>query len=145
MNINEATAVTDELVAAFERLVPQLNSAAQLSPREQLEKVVSARNSSLLLARDDDDTIIGTLTLVWYDIPTARRIWIEDVVVDEAARGQGVGEKLVRAALERVKQLGGQQVDLTSRPMREAANRLYQRLGFERRETNYYRYTFEKC
>jgi ribosomal protein S18 acetylase RimI-like enzyme len=84
---------------------------------------------------------VGTLTLVLFRIPTAMRAWIEDVVVDESARGAGVGEALTLAALERAADAGARTVDLTSRPSREAANRLYTRLGFELRETNVYRWT----
>jgi ribosomal protein S18 acetylase RimI-like enzyme len=83
---------------------------------------------------------VGSLTLAVFRIPTGLRAWIEDVVVDESARGQGVGEALNRAALDRAAALGAVTVDLTSRPSRAAANRLYQRLGFEPRETNVYRY-----
>ena len=91
------------------------------------------------VARDDDGTIVGVSTLAVFPIPTARRAWIEDVIVDQAARGQGVGEALTQAMINRSRELGCATVDLTSRPSREAANRLYQRLGFERRATNVYR------
>ena len=92
------------------------------------------------VARDDDGTIVGVSTLAVFRIPTGLRAWIEDVIIDEAARGQGVGEALTRAMLDRARELGCATVDLTSRPSREAANRLYQRVGFEQRETNVYRY-----
>jgi ribosomal protein S18 acetylase RimI-like enzyme len=94
-----------------------------------------------LVARGEDQRVVGTLTLVLYYIPTGVRAVIEDVVVDEAARGQGVGEALTRAALEVAAAKGARTVDLTSRPSRQAANRLYERLGFQRRETNVWRYT----
>ena len=98
----------------------------------------------LYIARDPQrqDEIVGTLTLALYRIPTGLRAWIEDVVVDAGARGQGIGEALTRAALQRAQAEGAREVDLTSRPSREAANRLYQRLGFLKRETNSYRYNF---
>jgi ribosomal protein S18 acetylase RimI-like enzyme len=83
--------------------------------------------------------VIGTLTLALFRIPTGVRAWIEDVVVDEAARGRGAGEALTREALRLAEEAGARTVDLTSRPEREAANRLYQRLGFERRSTSVYR------
>ena len=91
------------------------------------------------MAVDDDGTLLGSLTLALFRIPTGLRAWIEDVVVDDAARGRGVGEELNRVALRRAAEAGATTVDLTSRPSREAANRLYQRLGFERRDTNVYR------
>jgi ribosomal protein S18 acetylase RimI-like enzyme len=87
-----------------------------------------------------DGVIVGSLTLVIFHIPTGIRAWIEDVVVDVDARGKGVGEALNKFALAEAKRQGATTVDLTSRPSREAANRLYQRLGFKARETNVYRY-----
>ena len=135
--------VDDEIMAAFERLVPQLSSSAVMPTRQELEEI--AANESLLIARDSeqDGLIIGTLTLVTFRIPTGVRAWIEDVVVDTSARGKGAGEALTRAALERAAELGAKTVDLTSRPSREAANRLYQRVGFVLRQSNLYRYTLE--
>jgi ribosomal protein S18 acetylase RimI-like enzyme len=99
----------------------------------------------LLIAvdREAEDRILGSLTLAWFRIPTGVRAWIEDVVVDEAARGHGVGDLLNRAALDRARELGAKTVDLTSRPSREAANRLYQRIGFIARDTNVYRFTLD--
>lgn len=96
-------------------------------------------NSVLFLATIDG-SIVGSLTLALYAIPTGLKAWIEDVVVDEAASGQGIGEALNQAAIEEARRRGSKDVSLTSRPSREAANRLYQRIGFERRETNVYRY-----
>jgi ribosomal protein S18 acetylase RimI-like enzyme len=135
--------VTDEVVAAFERLVPQLSSSARVPSRSELNEI--AANESLLIARDSDQNgfIVGSLTLVTFRIPTGVRAWIEDVVVDEAARGKGAGEALTRRALERAAELGSKTVDLTSRPTREAANRLYQRVGFELRHSNLYRYNLK--
>ena len=141
MQIVEATEVTPELVAAFDRLIPQLSSSNPPPTAEELEDLVRSGASMLLLAVDDDGTILGSLTLVLFRIPTGIRAWIEDVVVDGDARGRGVGEALNTAALDRARQAGATTVDLTSRPSREAANRLYQRLGFVARETNVYRYT----
>jgi len=107
---------------------------------------VAAPGTHLLVARASLDggaaaTIVGTLTLVVFRIPTGLRAWIEDVVVDESARGRGVGEALTMAAIGLAAGAGARTVDLTSRPTREAANRLYRRLGFELRETNVYRYS----
>ena len=97
----------------------------------------------LLVARDDSAAIVGSLTLVLFRIPTAVRAWIEDVVVDESARGRGVASALVNRALEQAAVAGARTVDLTSRPSRQDANRLYQELGFELRETNVYRYALD--
>nr|WP_322805439.1 GNAT family N-acetyltransferase [Thermanaerothrix sp.] len=141
MQIEIARAVTDDMVEAFARLIPQLSSSSLPPTRQELEEMVNSDASILFLARDEDGQIVGTLTLVVFRIPTGRRAWIEDVVVDEAARGRGIGEALTRAALEHAARLGVKTVDLTSRPSREAANRLYQKIGFVRRETNLYRYT----
>jgi len=107
-----------------------------------LQAIVDSDASVLLIARDGDDgdRIVGSLTLALFRIPTGLRAWIEDVVVDDAARGKGVGRKLNEAAIDHARSVGATTVDLTSRPSREAANRLYQRLGFEARETNIYRF-----
>jgi ribosomal protein S18 acetylase RimI-like enzyme len=138
--VEEARAVDVALVEAFERLTPQLSRSNPPPTREELDEIVRSEASRLLLARDDDGTILGSLTLVVFRIPTGVRAWVEDVVVDEAARGKGVGEELNREALRIAKDAGAVTVDLTSRPSREAANRLYQRIGFKQRETNVYRY-----
>ena len=142
VRIEEVTVVDDELVAAFELLIPQLSSSNPPPPAEELQEIVDAPDSVLLIARDDRDNgrIVGSLTLAMFRIPTAFRAWIEDVVVDDAVRGRGIGDKLNRVALERAREAGAKTVDLTSRPSREAANRLYKRIGFEQRETNVYRY-----
>jgi len=143
IEIIEATEVTNDLVEAFQRLIPQLSSSNPPPSGAELQAIVSSEASVLLLAvdRDADDRILGSLTLAWFRIPTGVRAWIEDVVVDGEARGQGVGEHLNRHALDVARSLGARTVDLTSRPSREAANRLYQRLGFVPRETNVYRFT----
>lgn len=139
--IEEITTVTDEVVAAFERLIPQLSSSNPPPTRDQLEAIARSDASVLFVARGDRGDIVGSLTLALFRIPTGIRAWIEDVVVDDDARGQGVGEALNRAALDRARAEGARTVDLTSRPSRGAANRLYQKLGFEPRETNVYRFT----
>lgn len=141
MQITELTEITPEVVAAFDRLIPQLSSSNPPPTEDELRALARSEASILLIASDDDGTILGSLTLVVFRIPTGLRAWIEDVVVDDAARGRGVGEALNRAALDRARREGATTVDLTSRPSREAANRLYRRLGFEARETNIYRYT----
>jgi ribosomal protein S18 acetylase RimI-like enzyme len=143
VRVEEVTAVDDELVDAFARLIPQLSSSNPPPSADQLREIVESPATVLLVARDDRGRIVGSLTLALFRIPTALRAWIEDVVVDGDARGQGVGEALNRAALARARKAGATTVDLTSRPSREAANRLYQRIGFEQRETNVYRFTLE--
>lgn len=144
VQIVEATEVTPALIEAFNRLVPQLSKSNPPPTAAELALIVESPASILLVAVDPDGgAILGSMTLAWFRIPTGVRAWIEDVVVDEAARGRGVGEALNREALDRARVLGAKTVDLTSRPSREAANRLYQRLGFEPRETNVYRYNLD--
>lgn len=139
IRIDVASSVTDELLTAFERLIPQLSSSSPAPSREHLERIVNSDSCRLLLAREGEH-IVGSLTLVVFPIPTGSRAWIEDVVVDSSARGKGVGEALNMKALEIARAEGAVTVDLTSRPSREAANRLYQRIGFMKRDTNVYRY-----
>jgi len=142
MEISVVTEVTDEVVAAFVRLVPQLSASNPPPVREELAEMVASPASSLFIARDAElnNEIIGSLTLVLFRIPTGIRAWIEDVVVDSRARGKGTGEALTRAAIQKAAEAGAHTVDLTSRPSREPANRLYRRIGFQLRETNVYRY-----
>lgn len=143
--VEECETVTDELVEALAALIPQLSSSSPPPDAAQLAEIVAGDATHLLVARDGDGPglggrIVGSMTLVVFRIPTGVRAWIEDVVVDGAARGQGVGEMMNRAALDLAIGRGARTVDLTSRPSREAANRLYRRIGFEERETNVYRY-----
>jgi len=140
LSVTEATVVDDELVEAFVRLTPQLSSSNPPPSREELEEIVASPATVLFVAREADGPILGSLTLALFRIPTGLRAWIEDVVVDEAARGKGVGAALNEAALDHARAVGARTVDLTSRPSREAANRLYQRLGFVERDTNVYRF-----
>ena len=140
MHITQATTVSDELVAAFARLVPQLSSSAQAPTRADLEAIVESPATTLLLAEDDEGAVIGSLTLALFRTPTGTRAWIEDVIVDESARGQGAGEALVAEAIQLAAEAGARTVDLTSRPARDAANALYEKIGFRMRETNVYRY-----
>ena len=139
MTVDEARQVTGELVGAIGRLVGQLSSGTSAPSASELEEVVTARATRLLVARDSRGEIVGTLTLVIFRTPTGTRAWIEDVVVDERARGRGAGEALTREAIRRAAQSGARTVDLTSRPQRREANRMYDRIGFQRRETHVYR------
>ncbi len=139
VRVQEADEVSAELVDAMAALIPQVSSSAGPPSEDELQTIVSSPVTRLLLARDGDGPILGTLTLVVFRIPTGVGAWIEDVVVDERARRQGVGETLMGAAIRLAEESGARSVNLTSRPCREAANRLYRRLGFEERETNIYR------
>ena len=132
--------VADELVDALARLLPQLSSSARVPDRAELELLVRSDAATLLVARDAEGRIVGSLTLALFPTPTGLRAWIEDVVVDEASRGTGVGVALTEEALEIARAAGARTVDLTSRPSRVAANGLYRRVGFTQRETNVYRY-----
>ncbi len=143
VEITVVTGVDNEVVEAFARLIPQLSSSNPPPDREALEEIVGSDASVLLVARVDG-RIVGSLTLALFRIPTGLRAWIEDVVVDTAARGRGVGEALNRVAVETAAARGATTVDLTSRPSREAANRLYARMGFEPRDTNVYRFDLRR-
>ena len=141
--VEVATHVDEALVNAVARLVPQLSSSTSPPTRVELEVIVAGPSTMLLIARKDR-AVVGMLTLALFRIPTGIRAWIEDVVVDAEARGQGVGEVLTREAIRIAGTHGARTVELTSRPSREAANRLYQRIGFERRDTNVYRLSIGK-
>jgi ribosomal protein S18 acetylase RimI-like enzyme len=139
VTIRAASEVDDRLVADFARLIQQLSSSSPPPTAAELLSIVDNPHSVLFLA-DLDGVVVGSLTLAFYRIPTGLKAWIEDVVVDESARGHGVGEALNLAAVDEARARGAKNVSLTSRPSREAANRLYQRLGFEPYETNLYRF-----
>jgi len=139
--VERATEVTPELVDAFARLTPQLSASAPAPGVAELTEMVRSPATILLVARDGERGIVGSMTLVVFRIPTGVRAWVEDVVVDGSARGRGVAEMLCRDALNRACAAGARTVDLTSRPTREAANRLYRRLGFVLRDTNVYRWS----
>lgn len=140
MEIFEAKEVTDEMVEMWRKLMPQLSSSSPLPTREQLESIINSQSVVLFMAREGGK-LVGSLSLAYFRVPTGTRGWIEDVVVDESMRGHGIGEALTRSALAKARELNIRTVDLTSRPSREAANRLYQRVGFQLRTTNLYRYT----
>ncbi len=140
VDVSVCSEVTEEVVRAFGVLIPQLSRSNPAPSWDELDALVRSEASTLFVARVDG-RIVGSLTLAMFRIPTGVRAWIEDVVVDESARGHGVGEALNRAALDHARDNGAITVDLTSRPSREAANRLYKRMGFEQRDTNVYRFT----
>ena len=139
-----ADAATPQLVGAFATLIPQLSRSSPPPTQSELAEMISAPATDVLVATDvSSGAILGLLTLVVFRIPTGVRAWIEDVVVDGEARGRGVGEALNQYALDLARDKGAKTVDLTSRPSREAANRLYQRIGFVARDTNVYRYELD--
>jgi ribosomal protein S18 acetylase RimI-like enzyme len=143
ISVDVVDEVTDGVLDALNRLVPQLSSRAQALDRTSLGVLLASPGVTLFVARRNGEEI-GTLTLVVFSIPSGERAWIEDVVVDESARGSGAGEALVRAAIAHAASLGLSEVDLTSRPTRTAANALYQKMGFVQRETNVYRFSIER-
>ena len=138
VEIEAVQTATDEIVKAFGRLLPQLSRSAKPLDLMKLGELVAWDGNTLLVARREGQ-IVGALTLVMFPIPTGRRAWIEDVVVDESARGLGVGAALTQEAVRLARESGARTVDLTSRPSREAANRLYERLGFRLRDSRVYR------
>jgi len=142
IEVSIATEATDELARAFACLIPQLSGTAVPPDLQALSEIIAAPSNTVLLARDRSNggQIIGTLTLVMFRIPTAVRAWIEDVVVDSSARGRGVGEALTEEAVRIAQLRGVRTIDLTSRRSREAAHRLYKKVGFAVRDTNVYRY-----
>jgi len=141
MRVERVSEASEELVEAVARLLPQLSSRRSPPGLIELVELVATPGTSLFVARAEDDAVLGMLTLVLYRVPTGVRGWIHDVVVDEAARGQGVGKALTQEALRLAEHAGAITVELTTRSEREAANRLYQGLGFTPRATNVYVWT----
>jgi ribosomal protein S18 acetylase RimI-like enzyme len=139
VDVEVLSEVTSEVVEAFARLLPQLSTSAKPLDAAGLAVIVAAPASTVLIARVDGQ-ILGALTLVTFPIPTGVRAWIEDVVTDEAARGKGVATALIDEAIRLAKQASARTIDLSSRPSRMAAGVLYERMGFEQRETRMYRY-----
>jgi ribosomal protein S18 acetylase RimI-like enzyme len=142
VQIEIADEVTQELIEGLNELLPQLSTSAAPLTDTDVEALVASPDTVLFVARDEG-RIVGSLTLLVFAIPTGLRAWIEDVVVDATARGVGVGEALTSAAIEESRRRRVRSLELTTRPSREAANRLYARLGFELRETNVYRFSLE--
>ena len=142
MYIERVTEIDENILKAFQYFIPELTSEKDRIPTtENLENVTSSPNNYVLVAKENDD-ITGTLTLVFYWVPSGVKAWIEDVIVDDKARGKGVATALIWHALNLARENGAEKVDLSSRPWREAANNLYLKLGFEKRETNMYRLYF---
>ncbi len=143
MKIELVTDTTDELLEGITRLIPQLKISASSPSREEVIRLINSDAISMIIARADNNDMIGMLTLIVYPVPTGTRARIEDVVVDESHRGQGVAVAMVKRALGIARDKGAEGVALTSNPRRAAANRLYQKMGFIKWETNVYYLKFE--
>ena len=143
VSIRPVTEVTESLTDAYRVLIPQLSSSSSPPTGEALQRIIESDSAQILIAENENGEILGTMTVIIFQIPTGIRAWIEDVVVDSSVRGKGIGKKLNLAALELAKQAGAKTVDLTSRPARQEANQLYRSIGFVERETNVYRFSFE--
>ena len=137
MNIYLCEHITKKVLKAMEKLIPQLCADCEVPPKEYLEQIIHSNTSFLFLAEDDE--IIGSSTLILNQIPTCKKAWIEDVVVDKNHRGKGIGKKLIEFAIAFAINKDVSKIDLTSKPERVAANELYKNLGFKRRNTNVYR------
>lgn len=146
MEIIEMTEVTEEIVTAFHRLIPQLTEHSTPPDREALAQMAASPDTAVFLACEPDESgeIIGSASLAISHSPTGRHGWIEDVVVDQAARGQGIGRMLTQSLLDKARALGLKQVYLTSRPSRVAANKLYHSMGFIQRDTKVYRFELDE-
>ena len=138
MQIDIVTQADEELYDAFQRLVSQLTNNNPPPSLDYLADLVRDTSSTLMVAREGNGKIVGALTLTVYRVPTGIRSIIEDVIVDDSARGQGIGEALMQYAIKLARDKGAQNIALTSNPLRKAANRLYLRVGFKKRETNAY-------
>ena len=144
MKIIQPTEITEEISTAFKTLIYQLSPNRKPPSKQNLEEIINSKNSVLFLAKDENNKIVGTLTLLINRIPSGQKVSIEDVVVDNKMRGKGIGEKLTQFAIDYAVEQGFAEIDLTSNPTRVAANKLYQKLGFVLRETNIYRLNIRK-
>jgi ribosomal protein S18 acetylase RimI-like enzyme len=139
LSVERVVVADPELLAAVRRLLPQLSETAEPPEAYDLESIVTSPATTMFVARDDNKRIVGILTLALFRLPSGVRAWIEDVVVDESARRLGAGRALVEAALALAVDSGAEKVDLTSRPSRDSARRLYETMGFEERTTTVFR------
>lgn len=142
IKISELTQSTVEALSAINELLPQLSSSSQGISMERLSELTDSENTLLYIGTSEDGRILAMLSLIILKIPTGNKAWIEDVVVDHTARGKGLGRAIMNHAFEQAKKRGVKSIDLTSRPSRQSANKLYQSLGYELRKTNVYRYEF---
>jgi ribosomal protein S18 acetylase RimI-like enzyme len=142
MYIGKVSEVTEELQATLQRLISQLGVHKSPPTLQELNELIKSESTTLLAARypDDNSAIAGVLSLIIYRVPTGMHSILEDVVVDEKMRRRGIGEALIRYAIDLAREAGANGVSLTSNSQREAANQLYQSLGFELRKTNPYFY-----
>ena len=141
MKIREIKRYGKETFKAVSALIPQLSPESPPLSEEHFRKIIRTKGSHLFIA-EYQNRIVGMLTLATYPVPTADRYWIEDVVIDKSVRGKGFGREIINFAIEFARQQGAGSVNLTSRPFRTEANRLYKSIGFTLRETNAYRYNF---
>jgi ribosomal protein S18 acetylase RimI-like enzyme len=140
MEIKEITRFNERTFEAVSRLLPQLSSDAEILTRKYFKSILASESIHFFIAELENGQIVGMLTIAVYKTPSGIKVWIEDVVVDEAHRGKGIGKELMLAAIDYSKSLGSKDIRLTSRPSRIAANELYLKLGFKKYETNFYRY-----
>ena len=143
MKIIQLTEITTEILVAFKTLTEQLSPDKKPPSKKDLEEIVKSENSILFIAKNENEEIAGTLTLLINRIPTGQKVWIEDVVVDNKFRGKGIGQKLIQFAIDYAIKRGIKEINLTSNPTRIAGNILYKKLGFIERETNVYRLNIE--
>lgn len=142
MIIYKLEKITPNVIQAFKRLIPQLSTDSNLPNEKDLIDIINSECTNLFVAEDNNE-IIGTLSLIFNKISTGNKVWIEDVVVDKASRGKGVGKELILFAMKYVKNKNFESINLTSSPEREEANKLYRKLGFFKRKTNVYRIQIE--
>lgn len=140
ISISELTIWNPKVLNAINQLLPQLSPNAKTISRYRLKELIESDGTLVFLATNKKGDVLGMLSLIVIKIPTGNKAWIEDVVVDQSARGKGIGRALMNHALQKAIKWGVKSIDLTSRPSRESANELYQSLGYEIRQTNVYRY-----
>ncbi|HJD93283.1 GNAT family N-acetyltransferase [Bacteroides coprosuis] len=139
MIITTAQTVDQKLIEAMQCLIPQLTQLGEPISFDSLSSLVNDQESELILAINEENKIVGSLALVVFTIPTGKKAFIEDVIVDHSARGLGIGEKLIQKAIDLSKEKQVRRIELSSRPIRIPANKLYQKMGFKVRDTNFYR------
>jgi ribosomal protein S18 acetylase RimI-like enzyme len=143
MKITEVSRFSIRVYNAVIKLLPQLSEGTELPSREHIKAILKSRGTHLFIAELDDNQIIGMMTISTYGIPTGTKVWIEDVVVDDSQRGKGFGKELIMFAIDYTRSIDAKTIDLTSKPSRIAANRLYHMTGFVLRKTNVYRFTLK--
>ncbi|MFA6770641.1 MAG: GNAT family N-acetyltransferase [Bacteroidales bacterium] len=142
IKISRVKEFEQECFVAVRELMIQLVNQEQLPSKEQFVKLLNSANSQLFIAQLANSQIVGTMTIATYEIPSGKRLWIEDVVVDVDYRGKGIGRELITFAIEHCRSIGAQDIRLTSRPTRVNANKLYIKAGFKKSDTNAYVYHF---